>query len=90
MTKQDLVKEIANVEGISKPIVEAVINSFVNSVKSNVKAGKTIYIRGFATIGTKLRKQKVGRNITKNTPIIIPEHKIPSFKAAPEFKNSLK
>lgn len=90
MTKQELINQVAHNTGANKTAAEAIISSFIDSVKSSVKAGETIYIRGFATIGAKQRKEKIGRNITKNTSIVIPACKVPFFKAAPEFKNSLK
>jgi DNA-binding protein HU-beta len=38
----------------------------------------------------KKRAQKTGRNISKNTTIIIPEHFIPSFKPAKSFAEKVK
>ena len=39
---------------------------------------------------SKKRKEKTGRNISKNTTIIIPEHYIPSFKPSKSFKLNVK
>jgi DNA-binding protein HU-beta len=38
----------------------------------------------------KERAQKTGRNISKNTTIIIPAHNIPSFKPAKVFVEEVK
>ena len=38
----------------------------------------------------KERAEKTGRNISKNTTIIIPAHNIPSFKPAKVFVDSVK
>ena len=38
----------------------------------------------------KKRAEKTGRNISKNTTIIIPAHNIPSFKPAKTFVNKVK
>ena len=45
---------------------------------------------GFGSFGTKTRAAKVARNITKNESILVPEHKIPSFKPADSFAEILK
>ncbi|MBU7576489.1 MAG: HU family DNA-binding protein, partial [Flavihumibacter sp.] len=47
--------------------------------------GENIYIRGFGSFITKKRAAKIGRNITKNVAVEIPEHFIPAFKPAKEF-----
>jgi len=38
----------------------------------------------------KKRAEKTGRNISKNTTIIIPAHNIPAFKPAKTFVESVK
>jgi DNA-binding protein HU-beta len=38
----------------------------------------------------KKRAEKTGRNISKNTTIIIPEHFIPAFKPAKTFMENVK
>ena len=38
----------------------------------------------------KKRAEKTGRNISKNTTLIIPAHNIPSFKPAKTFVNKVK
>ena len=47
-------------------------------------------LRGFGTFEVKTKAQKTARNITKNTTVIIFEHKVTTFKPWPEFKNSVK
>ena len=43
-----------------------------------------------ATIIVKTRSEKTARNISKNTTIIIPAHKIPAFKPAKVFMEDVK
>ena len=58
-----------------------------NSYKNN-EAKDDIARRALAE--AKERKEKTGRNISKNTTIIIPAHHIPSFKPAKVFKEEVK
>ncbi|MCQ2213262.1 MAG: integration host factor subunit beta [Bacteroidaceae bacterium] len=90
MTKQDLVKAIAEETGIENVKVLAVIESLMNQVKKATVEGEDIFLRGLCTITTKVRKEKVGRNIGKNTAVIVPEHKIPYVKPCNEWKEMLK
>ena len=52
--------------------------------------GENVYLRGFGTFGVIERKEKLGRNISKNTSVVIPAHKIPKFKPSKEFLGMIK
>ena len=47
-------------------------------------------LEGFGSFIVKERAEKTGRNISKNTTIIIPAHNIPSFKPAKVFMEGVK
>ena len=85
MTKADIVNEIAEKTGMSKPEVLNVVEAFMESVKNSLTKGENVYLRGFGSFIVKTRAQKTARNISKNTTIIVPEHKIPAFKPAKTF-----
>jgi len=53
-------------------------------------SGQNVYLRGFGSFIIKKRAEKTGRNISKNTTLIIPAHNIPSFKPAKTFVNKIK
>lgn len=90
MTKADIVAEIAKTTGVEKMTVMAVVEGFMESVKGGVIAGNDVFLRGFGTFLTKKRAQKVARNISKNTTVIVPEHNIPAFKPAKSFTAKMK
>jgi DNA-binding protein HU-beta len=90
MTKAEIVTEIADKTGIEKVTVQATVEAFMKSVKANLSAGKNVYLRGFGSFVVKKRATKKGRNISKNTTIVIPEHFIPSFKPAKTFSDKVK
>ncbi len=90
MTKAEIVADIANKTGIEKVAVQAVVESFMESVKETMVSGENVYLRGFGSFIIKERAEKTGRNISKNTTIVIPAHKIPSFKPAKSFVNEVK
>jgi DNA-binding protein HU-beta len=90
MTKAEIVTEIAEKTGIEKVTVQATVEAFMKSVKNNLSQGKNVYLRGFGSFGGKKRATKKGRNISKNTTIVIPEHFIPSFKPAKTFSDKVK
>jgi DNA-binding protein HU-beta len=90
MTKADLVAEIAEKTGIEKGTVQATVEAFMKSIKTSLEREKNVYLRGFGSFVVKKRAEKTGRNISKNTTIIIPAHNVPSFKPAKSFTEKIK
>ena len=90
MTKAEIVAKIAEKTGVEKGSTQAVVESFMEIVKEAVKKNEDVYLRGFGSFKTKVRAEKVGRNIKAGTRIVIPEHRIPAFKPAKSFINDLK
>jgi DNA-binding protein HU-beta len=90
MTKAEIVAEIANKTGIEKVAVQSTVEALMESLKGSLAKGENVYLRGFGSFIVKKRAQKTGRNISKNTTIIIPAHNIPAFKPAKVFVNQVK
>jgi len=90
MTKAEIVAEIANKTGIEKVSVQATVEAFMETLKNSMISGQNVYLRGFGSFIIKRRAEKTGRNISKNTTIIIPSHNIPAFKPAKTFVNKVK
>ena len=90
MTKADIVANIAEDTGLEKVEVLKAVESFMNSVKSSLANGDNVYLRGFGSFIVKERAEKTGRNISKNTSIIIPAHNVPAFKPAKTFVEEVK
>ena len=94
MTKAELVSKISEKTGIEKTTALTVVESMMNEIKTSIESNEAVFLRGFGTFKPKKRAEKTGRNIKKNTTLIIPEHHIPAFKPSKEFmsrvKNSIK
>ncbi len=82
MTKADIVKNISDKTGMDKSDVQMIAEKLMDEVKNSLKKNENVYLRGFGSFIIKKRAEKTGRNISKNTTIIIPAHHIPSFKPA--------
>ncbi|WP_302151196.1 HU family DNA-binding protein [uncultured Alistipes sp.] len=91
MTKADIVSEIAKSTGVEKVQVQAIVEAFMESIKTSLtNNNNNVYLRGFGSFIVKKRATKVARNISKNTTITIPEHNIPAFKPAKSFAAKVK
>ena len=90
MTKAEIVSEIANKTGIEKIAIQAIVEEFMGVVKETMASGENVYLRGFGSFIVKKRAEKIGRNISKNTSVVVPAHYIPAFKPAKPFVEDVK
>ncbi len=90
MTKADIVSNIAEETGLDRTEALRAVESFMNSIKNSLANGDNVYLRGFGSFVVKERAEKTGRNISKNTTVIIPAHNIPTFKPAKTFVDEVK
>ena len=90
MTKAEIVKEVSKSTGIEATTVMAIVEGFMEAVKGSLAKNNNVYLRAFGTFEVKTRAAKTARNITKNITLVIPEHKVPTFKPCPDFKNLVK
>ena len=90
MTKAEIVSKISEQTGVEKVTALAVVESFMKEVRTSITNNESVFLRGFGTFKPKKRAEKTGRNISRNTTIIIPAHHIPAFKPAKVFVNQVK
>lgn len=90
MTKADIVARLSDKTGLEKTDVQAIVDGFMREVRQSLEAGENVYLRGFGSFALKMRAQKTGRNISKNTTLVIPAHFVPSFKPAKVFAETVK
>jgi len=89
MTKAELVTSICARTGMNKDMALAALVASMASIKESILNGEEVTLRGFGTFGLKERKEKVARNITKNTTVIVPAHKIVTFKPSAGFEEEV-
>jgi len=90
MTKAEIVSDIVQQTGLERGEVLRLVEVFMKTIKSSLTKGENVYLRGFGSFVVKQRAQKTGRNISKNTSIIIPAHNVPAFKPAKTFVEDVK
>jgi DNA-binding protein HU-beta len=90
MTKAHIVANISDKLGLEKGEAQKVVELFMETVKDALSQGDNVYLRGFGSFITKKRAEKVGRNISKKTSVVIPAHYIPAFKPSKTFVEQVK
>lgn len=90
MRKADIVTRISEMTGVQKVDVLVSLEAFFREIKSSLKNGDNVYIRGFGSFIVKKRARKLGRNIKKGQTVEIPEHFVPAFKPAKVFTDAVR
>ncbi len=85
MTKAEIINKIAKETGLDRATVRTIVEAFIKDLKGTMIQGENVYLRGFGTFKVKKKAEKVARNISKNTTIVIPEHYAPAFKPSKSF-----
>ena len=94
MTQKELNKTVANdlnetkyqENHVKEELVDDVINSFVKTTESAIKAGDKVQIAGFGSFEPADRAARVGRNPQTGEEIQIAASKTVKFKAGKAFK----
>lgn len=92
MNKTELVKAIVaeNSYNITQACAEEMVNSFMNIVKNEVKAGNKVQLIGFGTFESAKRAERKGKNPQTGAEMVIPACTVPKFKPGQAFKDAVK
>mgnify|MGYP005847723877 CR=1 FL=1 len=90
MTKIEVIAKLTHKTGIPKPDIQVVMEELFQLIQDTMLQGESVHFKGFGKFLNKKRAQKLGRNLSDNTAIIIDEHYIPSFKPAKAFITKVK
>jgi DNA-binding protein HU-beta len=86
VVKQDIVSRVAEQKGITKVKAEIAVDAFFDSLKSALKSGERIELRGFGVFVVKPRKSGIGRNPRTGAEVPIPPGKTVRFKPGKEIR----
>ena len=85
MTKEELVKKVAEENKISVKLAKQVIDSTFDKIKETVKSGDSFRQSGFGTFLKTIRAARNGVNPATSESIRIPEKTVAKFKASSNF-----
>jgi DNA-binding protein HU-beta len=91
MNKAALIEKIATESAVSKKQAESMLESLVDIIIKELKAGNEVTITGFGTFLARTRHARGGVNPQKPSERIrIPEVKVAKFKTGKTLKDALK
>lgn len=90
VTKFDLVESVYLETNCEKKTVQTVLESILENIKSSLKDGATIELRGFGTFEPRLRKGRSrARNPKTGEELSVAPHYVAAFRSGQELKNAL-
>jgi DNA-binding protein HU-beta len=84
--KQDIVTRVSNKMGITKVRAETAVDSVFEALKTAMRSGERIELRGFGVFVVKPRKSGIGRNPRTGAEVPIPPGKTVRFKPGKEIR----
>lgn len=90
MQKKDIINAVAEQTGVNKVMIGTILEAIIKTMKDALISDKGIYIRGFASITTVMRKPRYGRDIRGRKAVRIPRRRAVRFKPSASLKTCLK
>lgn len=87
MTKSELVEKLA--ERFPQLLLrdaDIAVKTILDAMSDALAQGHRIEIRGFGSFGLNTRPPRVGRNPKSGEKVLVPEKRVPHFKAGKELR----
>ena len=90
VVKSNILKQLSkNYPNFLKKDLEKFVNIIFDEIKSTLKRGERVEIRGFGSLSVRKRDQKNGRNPRTGESVFVPEKKAPIFKSGKGLRDRL-
>jgi DNA-binding protein HU-beta len=89
MTKQELIKKLADISGTSNADAERNLLALINIITKQLFSGGELQIAGLGKFSLAYRKERNGVNPKTGEKIIITAARLPKFKAAKALKDAV-
>lgn len=86
MNTQELVAAVAAEHGLTKTKAEAILNSIVSTISSEIWSGREVVVRNLGRFRTKERAARVCRNPQNGQVINVPAKQVAKFTPRGSFK----
>lgn len=87
MTKSELVERLAaRFPQLLLRDADIAVNTILDAMSEALASGHRIEFRGFGSFGLNRRPPRVGRNPKSGEQVMVPEKRVPHFKAGKELR----
>lgn len=80
MDKSTFIDTVAQKADVSKKVTAAVVKAVLDTIEEVIVNKDEITFVGFGKFGSKIRSERMGRNVHTGEEILIPEKRVPYFK----------
>jgi len=86
MIKCDIVNEVSKAANITKVKAEVAVDAVLDAMRTSMKRGERIELRGFGVFQVKPRKRGIGRNPRTGQEVRIPPGRTIRFRPGKELQ----
>jgi len=79
LTKKDLINAVYENSALSKQAIEEVVNTFLETLVSEVEQGNQVRVFELGTFSLQTRSARSGRNPKTGESVAIPEKRVPKL-----------
>lgn len=79
LTKKDLINAVYENSALSKQAIEQVVDTFLETLVSEVEQGNQVRIFELGTFSLQIRSARTGRNPATGESVAIPEKRVPKL-----------
>ena len=87
MIKCDIVNEVSKAANITKVKAEVAVDAVLDAMRTSMKRGERIELRGFGVFQVKPRKRGIGRNPRTGQEVRIPPGRTIRFRPGKELQH---
>jgi nucleoid DNA-binding protein len=89
VTKADLVDSLASELGISKRVVNDMLDKLFDEIKSALQAGDKVQLIPFGSFVVRERRKREGRNPKTGESVLIPARRVAAFQPGKSLRDAL-
>ncbi len=89
MNRKTIIRKIARETGVEQKVAAGIIQSFLEEVAAGLTTQHSLQLRPLGTLTVKKRRAKIGRDLTLNEPMALPEHYTVTFKPSRRLKEKV-
>jgi DNA-binding protein HU-beta len=89
MTKAELINEVAEKTDLPKNQVTSVIDTLLESIKSELQKGNKVQLIPFGSFEVRKRKAREGRNPKTGEKLMIAARTVPAFHPGKDLRDSV-
>lgn len=90
MNKKEVVELVSKKTGFSKKDVELLTDALLDEIQDALARNEKVRFMGFGTFEVRVRAARNGKNPRTGEKILVPEMKMPAFKAGKVIKEAIR